>query len=400
MRYSKHITLLMAALAMTACTSDDTDLEWLIENNPKVRPIEINLDDSDLDEGDDIIVTDPNDEAYNDYWENNAWTTTVRVNYTPEGATVTGTNTRVKAEIDGGHVIVRAVASRVHIVASGECADGSLKVYSEYKFKMTLNGVNLTNPHGAAINNQCGKTLYLVIAPGTENRLEDGPEYTYVEEEDMKAVIFSEGQIAVSGKGSLSVYSHGRHGIATDDYVRFRKGNKIYVNSTSGNGIRGKDGVYIDGSVINVETSANASKGITSPSLVRITGGRTTLITHGAPVPNVELGDTSSCAGIKCDSIITIAGGIVNIKSTGEGGKGINAHMNLEVSGGTLNVVTTGRKGLAAPKGIKCDAEMNVTGGSIYTYSGYASPLSAHPLTLAEGYTLYDPQKRVVTIKY
>lgn len=385
--------------AMTSCVNDDSDLEWLIENDPKPKPIEIKVDQSDLDEGDDIIVTDPADEAYNDYWENSAWSTTVRVNYAPEGATVTGTSTRVKAEVTGGHVVLKATSSRVHIIASGECADGSLKVYSEYKYKMTLNGLTLTNPHGAAINNQCGKTLYLVIAPGTVNRLEDGAQYDYVTDEDMKGVIFSEGQIAVSGNGSLSVYSHGRHGIATDDYVRFRKGNKIYVNSTSGSGIRGKDGVYIDGSVINVETSAPAAKGVTSRGVVRITGGRTTLITSGEPVIDAVMGDTTSCAALKCDSIIAITGGTVNLKSTGEGGKGVNVHMGMEITGGKVNVVTTGRKGLASPKGIKCDGELKMSGGSLYSYSSHASPVSAHPLTMAPG-SVYDPQRHVVTIKY
>lgn len=387
-------------LAATSCVNDDSDLEWLIENDPKVKPIELKIDRSDLDEGEDIIVTDPKDEAYNDYWENSAWTTVIRVNYAPEGATVTGTTSRVKAEVNAGHVVVRANSSRVHIIATGECADGSLKVYSEYKFKLTLSGLTLTNPHGAVINNQCGKTFYLDVAPETVNRLEDGAGYTYVDDEDMKGVIFSEGQIAISGNGRLDIYSHGRHGIATDDYVRFRKGNNIYVNSTSGNGIRGKDGVYIDGSVINVETSASASKGITSRGVVRITGGRTTLITSGEPVVDAVVGDTTSCAALKCDSIIAIAGGVVNLKSTGIGGKGVNVHMRMEMTGGTLNVVTTGSKLLASPKGIKCDGEFAVSGGSLYSYSSHASPISAHPLTMAPTPAHYDPQQHVVVIKY
>ncbi len=404
MKYIKHLAILSAIVGLatlTGCTSDDSVLEDLIASNPVVKPIDIALDYTDLDEGDDVIVTDPTDEAYNDYWENNAWTTTVRVAYTQDGATVTGTTTRVRATIDGGHVVINTSASRVHIVASGECSDGSLKVYSDYKYKMTLDGLTLTNPNGAAINNQCGKTLYLVLAEGTENHLEDGETYVIDDEsEDMKATLFSEGQVVFSGAGSLSVYSRGKHGIVSDDYLRFRKGNKIYVNSVSGNGIRGKDGVFIDGSVINVETSADGAKAITSPSLVTITGGRTTLITTGAPVVDVALADTSSCAGLKVDSTLVMTGGTLAIKSTGEGGKGINAHQTFQFTGGTLKVVTTGRKGLASPKGIKCDGEMTVQGGYIYSYSAYASPIDATPLSLASGYLLYEPKDRVVTIQY
>ncbi len=403
MKYIKHLTILSVVVSLatfTGCTDDDSDLDQLIESNPKVKPIDIALDFSELDEGADVIVTDPTDEAYNDYWENNAWTTTVRVTYTEDGATVTGSTTRVSATIDGGHVVINAYASRVHIIVSGECSNGSLKVYSEYKYRMTLNGLNLTNPTGSAINNQCGKTLYLILADDTENYLADGETYTYVDEEDMKATFFSEGQVAVSGTGALNVTSLGRHGIVSDDYLRFRKGCSIYVNSVSGNGIRGKDGVYIDGGVINVETSADAAKGITSLSTVTITGGRTTLITSGAPVIDAAIADTSSCAGLKADSALVITGGQLAIKSTGEGGKGINAHQTLDITGGTIKVVTTGRKGLASPKGIKCDGEMTVSGGSIYSYSGYASPIDANPLTLSDGYTLYTTHDRVVNIEY
>lgn len=395
---------IIASLTLVSCLNDDSDLQTLIEQNPgRIIPPEISFDESDLDEGLDIIVTNPADEAYNDYWENSPWTTNVKVNYTPDGATVSGTTTRVKASIDGGHVVITATASRVNITASGECPNGSLKVYSDYKFKMTLNGLNLTNPHGAAINNQCGKTMYLVIAPGTANRLSDGKEYTDIPiDEDMKGTLFSEGQVVLSGSGQLSVYSSGgRHAIASDDYLRFRKGNKIQVESTSGNGIRGKDGIYIDGSVINVSTTAPAARALTTNGYLHITGGRTTLLTTGNPMVNAEFNDTTSCAGIKCDSIMTMTAGTLRIKSTGEGGKGINAHQNIAMQGGKVEIVTLGVKGLASPKGIKCDGNMEVLApSSIYIYSAHAAPIEAFLLKLAPGYKALEQRPRLFTIEY
>lgn len=404
MRTFTYIIGLIASLTLVSCLSDDSDLQTLIEQNPgRIIPPEIAFDESDLDEGLDIIVTNPDDEAYNDYWENSPWTTNVKVNYTPDGATVTGTTTRVKANINGGHVIITATASRVHITASGECPDGSLKVYSDYKFKMTLNGLNLTNPHGAAINNQCGKTMYLVVAPGTANRLSDGKDYTEAPiDEDMKGTIFSEGQVVFSGSGQLSVYSSGgRHAIASDDYLRFRKGNKIRVESTSGNGIRGKDGIYIDGSVINVSTTADAGRALATNGYLHITGGRTTLLTTGKPIVNEELADTTSAAGIKCDSIMTMTGGTLRIKSTGEGGKGINAHGTIAMQGGKVTIVTLGIKDHASPKGIKCDGTMDVLApSSIYVYSAHATPVDATPLNLAPGYKAIEQRPRLFTIEY
>lgn len=390
-------------LAMASCVNDDSDLQTLIENNPgRIIPPEIRFDDSDLDEGLDVIVTDPADDRYNDYWENSPWTVNVKVNYTPEGVSVTGVSTRVKATVEGGHVTIRSTASRVHITLSGECNDGSVKVYSDYKYKMTLNGLNLTNPRGAAINNQCGKSLYLVVAPGSVNSLTDGEEYAPApDDEDMKGTVFSEGQIVVSGGGWLRVYCKGgRHAIASDDYIRFRKGNKIEVVGIKGNGIRGKDGVYIDGSVINVASNAQGGRAITTNAFLSITGGRVVAMTTGSPIIDAALSDTTSAAGIKCDSLMTVTGGTLRIKSEGEGGKGINAHSNLFVSGGNVLIVTTGAKGNASPKGIKCDSTMTVQAGSLYVYSAHTSPVHAHPLNISPGYTDYTDKPRLFQLQY
>lgn len=401
MKLAKYTFLALAAMLLAACTNDDTDLEWLIDNNPgKVVPPVIEMDYSDLDEGPDVIVTDPSDDTYNDYWENSPWTTTVRVNYTAEGATVTGTSTRVKAAIDGGHVTLTISSSRVHVIASGECQDGSLKVYSDYKYRLTLNGLTLTNPAGPAINNQCGKTLYLIVAQGTANKLQDGADYAYVEEEDMKGTIFSEGQVIFSGQGELEVASISHNAIASDDYLRFRKGCKYKLTSEKGNCLRGKDAVYIDGSVFNMMTRGDAKKGITSRGPVTIKGGRATIITSGAPVVDVELSDTTSSAGVKSDSIMTIAGGELRILSHGEGGKGINAHQGIVMTGGKVTIVTQGAKGLASPKGIKCEGELAVTAGALYSYSKHARPIDATTLNLAPAHKVYETKTHLFHIEY
>lgn len=401
MKTTKYSFLALAVLLMAACTKDDTPLEWLIDNNPgKVIPPEIVFDQSDLDEGMDIIVSDPTDEAYNDYWENSPWTITVRVNYAPEGATVTSTSSRVKYTIDGGHVTLNIATGRVHVIASGESQNGSLKVYSDNKYKLTLNELTLNNPNGAAINNQCGKSLYVVVAPGTSNYLSDGEEYIIPEEEDMKATIFSEGQMIFSGQGNLSVSSLNHNAIASDDYLRFRKGNKYLLNSQAGNCIRGKDGVFIDGSVFNMLTNGDGKRGITSKSSVKINGGRTTIITNGDAAIDVEMSDTTSCAGIKCDSLMTITGGELRILSTGEGGKGINAHSDILMTGGKVTIVTNGIKGIASPKGVKCAGELGVSSGALYSYSRHASPIDAATLTIAPAPIVHETKTHLFNIEY
>ena len=169
----------------------------------KITPKEIELDFSTLDEGTERIQQDEDAVDYGDYVENTTWSTTVRINFDGETATVTGQPSSVAVSIDGAHVTVSSAAKRVRYIVSGTTTDGSLKFYSDKKFQLQLNGADITNPHGAAINNQCGKSLYLVLNEGTSNTLRDGTDYTMVDGEDQKAALFSEGQILVQHGPSL-----------------------------------------------------------------------------------------------------------------------------------------------------------------------------------------------------
>ena len=56
--------------------------------------------------------------------------------------------------------------------------------------------------------------------------------------------------------------------------------------------------------------------------------------------------------------------GTLTIKSTGDGGKGINCGGNVEFSGGTLLVQTTGSNDEGKPKAVKSDTGIIVSGGS------------------------------------
>ena len=223
-----------------------------------IIPKEITLDDSELIEPAEVVPDDEEALDYGDYVENTTWATTVRIVMDGDTATVTGNPSSVIVSVEGAHVTVTSAAKRVRYIVSGSTTDGSLKFYSERKFQVQLNGVDITNPHGAAINNQCGKSFYLVVNEGTENTLRDGEQYAMIEGEDQKGALFSEGQILVSGKGLLNIYSVGKHCMASDDYVMVRPGTRLYLNSASGHGIKAKDYVYIKGGVINMEIAAEA----------------------------------------------------------------------------------------------------------------------------------------------
>ena len=409
MTLKPYIALCALALACTACVNDDTNFGNLIYDitRDELTPIDIALDFSALDEQADTPITDETDPFYSDYVENDDFDRTVYVNYDGDHVTLSGNSDRVQVTVNGAHVTINSQSGRMDYVLSGKSTNGSFKVYSDNKFKLTLAGVTLTNPTGAAINDQCGKSLYLVLADGTDNTLTDGSNYTIPTGEQMKGAVFSEGQIIVSGKGSLTVNANGGHGIASDDYIRFRPGCRVHVTTSAGHGIKANDGIYVDGGVINVEVTGDGYKGFKSDHDIEVHGGRTTVITSGGSRLNEEdvIGDSegnySSCAGLKSDYGISIDGGVVRVKSTGEGGKGLNATTELSIDGGNVAVVTTGSRGESAPKGLKCDADISISGGSTYVYSATSAPIDAgEKLIVADGYTKYESLPRRVIINY
>ena len=244
----------------------------------------------------------------------------------------------------------------------------------------------------------------MVLADGTENTLTDGSSYTTVEGEDMKATLFSEGQLLFSGNGQLTVNANCKNGICSDDYIVFRPGNNIYVKATQSNCVKSNDGIWVRGGVINLETSATASKGMKTDGYVQIDGGRITAITSGGGEFDTEDNDVNGAAGIKCDSTFVMNAGELLLKSSGAGGKGISADQDITINGGTIKVITEGRKYTygsydTSPKGIKSDANVTINGGEIMvrclTGEGSEGIESKATLTISSGsvavYTYDDP---------
>lgn len=306
-----------------------------------------------------------------DYIENNTFSNDINIAFNGTSASCSGHVDGVTVTVNGADVIVNSTAKKVCYTVSGTTTDGFLKIYSDNKFELKLNGVTITNPDGAPINIQSKKRGYIVLADGTTNTLTDGTKYAdATDDEDMKAAFFSEGKMLFSGSGKLNVYGNCKAGIRSDDYVMFRPGNNIYVKATAGNGIKANDALYIKGGVINVEVSAAASKALSCDGIVEIDGGRTTLITTGGGELDDDGTDVSGSAGIKADDAFTMNGGTLLCKSTGAGGKGVSTDQTLTINDGTVKVITTGQQYVngsldTSPKGIKSDGAMYIKGGDI-----------------------------------
>ena len=305
-----------------------------------------------------------------DYIENTSFGKTITITFSKSGAaTVSGDDAGI-VSINGNDVTAtNNTETIIRYVLTGETNDGFFKLYSSKKQAIVLNGVSITNPDGAAINNQSKKRTFIVLNDGTKNYLTDGTNYSdATDNEDMKACFFSEGQLVFSGSGYLEVDANCKAGIRSDDYVRTMPKSNIFVDASSGNGIRGNDAVIVTGGVINVNVTGTADKGISTDGEIRIDGGRTTILTSGGYEYDEDDKDYTACSGLKADSVVTINGGELNIMSTGTGGKGINCDDKININDGVIRIITTGKrqkdsKGSVSPKGIKADGNITVKGG-------------------------------------
>ena len=327
----KTLLFLLAVVLMAACQNDDTDFSAYTNGGGGTTTDAINT----------IYIT-YNGTSASKSGDDNGY------------VTIHGADVTVNTGTDTDSLL---------LVLNGSTTDGSLLVYRQKKYGIRLNGVSITNQDGPALNNQCGKSLYLEVAGGTTNSLSDGT--TYAEQSyDQKGALFSEGQIIFLGTGSLTVTGNCKHAIACDDYIEFDEAT-VSATTTTGNGIKVNDGIWINGGTLDISTTAAAGRGIKCDSVVVVSGGNITISTTGDCTYDSDALDYSSAACIKCDYDFQMTGGTLTMTSSGDGGKGLNSDAGVLVSGGSFSAITTGSNNDAKPKAVK-GTSITVSGGSFY----------------------------------
>jgi hypothetical protein len=357
-------------------------------------------------------------------FENNSGT--VYINYNGLTATVIKpTNlTDIDVSVEGANVIIYSHSQLRDITysISGKTEDGMLKIYSDKRFNLDLNEVNITNTLGPAINIQSKNKVTVTLVNGTKNYITDGNTYL-TGTEDQKATFFSEGQIIFQGNGMLTVISNSQHGICSDDYVRIDNGE---INITAKkDGVHSSDYFEMNGGILNINSgsdgidcengyiainkgnititgSANSVSGIKSDSIMTILGGKIDITEKGdnskalkssknmilkggiiiiKTSGNVILETLGSgynpayCTAIKCDSDLIISGSNISITSTGKGAKGISANYNIEITDGSVNIENSGTgttfkntSGITDAYSASCintDKNLNIIGGNL-----------------------------------
>ena len=347
-------------------------------------------DDTSYSEVKDQVITDKNHDDYGDYIENYAPTNRITIAYNGEAATVTGKVTGVTVMQKGAHITVLSTKKNIAYTLKGATANGSFKLYSDYKTEVTLEGADITNPTGAAINIQSGKTIMVKLADGSTNRLADGATYTMITGEDQKGAFFSEGQLIFSGTtGSLEVKSIGGHGIVSDDYVRVRGGN-ISVSSVR-DGINTNDRFIQSGGTLTVdaqEDGLDIGKGY-----IEISAGKLTVNSGDEGITASYEGEDNGTVDAAITPYIAIKGGLVKVTTTGDKGHALRAMSKLTVSGGIVQAIAKG----AGSKALMSEGNMALTGGKVTAFTEGAALYEADIKELSSSAAIRS--KGVLTIE-
>ena len=338
--------MLCASFSLTqSCSSDDTEsvLEESMKNSATLTATSFDSDVESFDIGIDtssLTESETVPASDEDYVENTTFTKSVSIVFSESGATWEG-------DVNDSDLTVTATGS--HVVVNSTTADTVA-----YNISGTTTDGSLViysdrkfslQLNGVSITNPSGAAINVQGKKRVFVILANGTENTLTDGSgysDAKACFFSKGQLIFSGSGRLNVYAHNKAAIRSSDYVVVRPNANIYVESTAGNGIKGDESLSIYGGVVNVKVTANGSKGLSSDGHVNISGGRTTAIVTGSSVYDSDEADISGSACVKADSTFTITNGALYVKNTGTGGKGISVDMQANFNGGTTAVITTG----------------------------------------------------------
>lgn len=325
-------------------------------------------------------IPEPPKDIDSDFVEDHTFDTPIVITFNENSVTANPASVSgITFTINEGHIVVNSEHTNVEYILTGNTNNGSFKLYSTSKCKLTLNNVHIVSDNSPAINIQTRKSIFVNIANDTENTLSDKNPYILTELEDAKGTFFSEGQLIFSGAGSLQVTGKQAHCIITDDYIRIRSG-EIRVNEAVKDGISAKDHVIIEGGNINLSVSDD---GISCrQGYIIIEGGNINIDSMDEGIVAGYDPETDEViAGVVPD--ITINGGTISITTYGERGHGIKSVGLITFNNGNTTIVTRGEKS----DGIDCDGGTVTINGGTLSITASDDCMNNTPVITAGEYT-------------
>lgn len=294
---------------------------------------------------------------------------------------------------EGTYILRGSVENAVVIVDADENA----------KIQLVLDGVNISNEDGAAIYVRTADKVFITLADGTVNMLENSGSYTAIDDNNIDAVIFSKCDLTVNGSGSLSITATAGHGIVSKDDLRVT-GGTVTVSAEK-HGLSGKDSVRITDADLNITAgkdgihSENTDKedkgfvyiesgslnivadgdGISAGAYLQIDGGEFALTTGGGSSNKTtakdEDGDIVSTKGIKAEGQLTVNGGTFLIDSQDDA---LHTNGNMTVNRGVFTIAT-------GDDALHADETTTVKGGTINISTCYEG-VEGNDVVISGGY--------------
>lgn len=180
------------------------------------------------------------------------------------------------------------------------------------------------------------------------------------------------GGIAFIG-GNVSVNSVKDALKAKKGNVVFLDGNvSLTTNGDKGDGVQASN-IYMFGGALSINTKGNASRGFNAKHNVYVIDGSLSVSTDGFPVFSSAKNDYSSNSCIKSGKGFYMRDGYLNLENRATAGKVINCNGKMQMDGGTLLVKNHAHdiehpditNAHASAKGIKCDSVISVNGGKL-----------------------------------
>lgn len=275
-------------------------------------------------------------------------------------------------------------------VFSGSLSNGRIVVNAPDKeVTVVLNGADITCSYSSPLYVYKSSSATVYLLKDTENKLADGESYTYSdsysssEDEEPNACLYSKSDLIIAGAGSLTVNANFNNGITSKDTLRIDSA-AITVNAKN-HGINGKDYLTLKSAKMSVTSGGDA---------LRSTNDSDEALGYITSV-NSDLTLVSGEDGMQAETVMTISGGNINIKSGGGSGakisgdasaKGIKAGKNIaildgtfildccddalhsnggaEISGGTFAIST-------GDDGVHADENLKISGGTINISKSY-----------------------------
>ena len=269
----------------------------------------------------------------------------------------------ITVDVNGADVTVEQddeVADEITYRLMGQTDNGSFVHKGDFKITLSLEGLQLASQTGAAMQIKNGKRIAIVLKDGTENALTDK------DGGDQKACMTVKGHCEFQGGGSLIINGRGKHALKSNEYVE--------VKATTG----------------RLSLVSTVKDGIHTDEFVLVKGGMLDITTTGGGYWDDEDMKTKAPSCINAVGSVTILSGTLNLLSTGDGGKGVSSDSCFVMSGGSMTVRTQGRRYISdrydgdlhdidaipdslknSPKAVKSDLGIGISGGRVSLYTDH-----------------------------